>query len=132
MSESSCAIRLYFPSFVKSPRYKFIHIIRSTTTMINKNQICFIDFYYSITSFPGKIPKSKASQNKCPERTCGASRRLNRIYLYPINAWVTENDGKSKGYMEICCKCVTNSGRLNTIDYASTFIRKMLTLPHPL
>ena len=52
-------------------------------------RIHFFDFFYSITPLFRKIPKSKTSQNKCPERPCSALRRLDRILLYPINVWRT-------------------------------------------
>ena len=57
--------------------FKFIHMIRSTTKLI-KNKISsvyFFDFFSSITPLFRKIPKSKTSQNKCPERPCSALRR---------------------------------------------------------
>ena len=55
-------------------------------------------------------------QNICPEKPCSALRRLDRILLYPINAWVTENIKKHEGSAGIYCRYVTNHGLPNTID----------------
>ncbi|MBM6827829.1 hypothetical protein [Mordavella massiliensis] len=50
---------------------------------------------YSFVLLTGKYINTKTSQNKCPERPCSALRRLDRILLYPINVWVTENSGNT-------------------------------------
>ena len=41
------------------------------------------------------LNSTKTSQNICPGRPCSTLRRLDRILLYPINVWVTENGGNT-------------------------------------
>ena len=40
--------------------------------------------------------KNRISRDKCPGRPCSALRHLDRILLFPINVWVTENGGNTE------------------------------------
>ena len=62
--------------------------------------------------------KNRISRDKCPGRPCSALRHLDRILLFPINVWVTENGGNTEiqpGFVADVLQTLSLSQRLPSL-----------------